>query len=889
MVMRQTPGLGLNAFWDLGADGWNTGMDANLRILSAVAGARVQSRTSNLPGSPSVGSIYIVPVGDATNPNKIAIWDGPDGARQWVYLTPEAGWHFYVSDEGTNVQWTGTSWVEFAGAGGGGGGSVGGAQVLLRLAQSTGQVINTTTETLVFGNVIDDGEEFFNAADNTIRIPEVQQGRTAIFVANTRHTTDGTGAVETTLERSEDAGATWQTVAASSDAEDYFGVTTLTALVSFIGGEWYRLRHTTSSNKTTTGDLQTSLSVTTIDAGQVGRIIRNTSNRNVPNHTFQSGDFGAWTAETLDGTLKIYIPPDREPDHVLHPEGYAYIGLTSDLGGPWYFEQIIDVPSDPTSVSVYWDQHTRLVDDKMRMELDYLDASGAQIGLFVGGDRINTAVQLWERMGDSASNAPQGTTKVRVRIRAVEVGGSQQLNATNVRVVTTTLGVSGMIPGSIYAYLPGIAGNQNKVLRVNATGDDVEWGGSPIRFRAGALDEQEVTDLQFLGTAFNAVKSGDTIQLSFTGGLALHGSSGEVSGGVTKLTFTGSGASITSPVPGEIEIAVPGPGESVPAATAIEEIDGIGAVRSNLSSDQNGQPLVWDQAANAFIPLPAGFSPIAYGGGVDVLWSGDLAGVRNVILTDVSHNLYQYDELHFVLRNANDHADIAVSTDGGSTWATVFWAYSGDGATNEGTTSTDSFYLGGWESDQDLQIGYGVLRFFSEAGYPSTFQMFGSGPGGSRERHVWGFSSAAEKHNAVIFQRGSAGNFTGGQLYIMGVKKTRQPVDLTARATGTGPGGVLAPDQEVLFQETLGLKFDQGSSVGRIRVEPAAFAPTTFSFQDRAATELFTVTVPAGQTEVSINLPSPVVVNDTLRVVAPGVSDDNVTDVFIALRGEAAR
>lgn len=146
MVVRQTPGLGLNAFWDLGTDGWNIGMDTNLRLLSAVVGARVLSRTTILPASPAIGSIYIVPPGNATNGNKLAIWDGADGARQWVYIVPQSGWHFYVADEGINVQWTGASWVEFAAGGSGGGGTgVSGSHVLIQLAQTAGQVINATT------------------------------------------------------------------------------------------------------------------------------------------------------------------------------------------------------------------------------------------------------------------------------------------------------------------------------------------------------------------------------------------------------------------------------------------------------------------------------------------------------------------------------------------------------------------------------------------------------------------------------------------------------------------------------------------------------------------------------------------------------------------------
>lgn len=119
MATRTLPGLGLTGFWPLGDNNWKAAMDANLRIMSALVNGAVKSRTTALPGTPTLGDIYIVPSGG--DANKIAIWDGEVGAEAWVYLTPKAGWHTYVIDDDENVQWSGTSWGVFAGAGGGGG------------------------------------------------------------------------------------------------------------------------------------------------------------------------------------------------------------------------------------------------------------------------------------------------------------------------------------------------------------------------------------------------------------------------------------------------------------------------------------------------------------------------------------------------------------------------------------------------------------------------------------------------------------------------------------------------------------------------------------------------------------------------------------------------
>lgn len=116
MTARTLPGLGLSGFWDLGEDDWNTGMDVNLRLLSALVQGKAISMTTSLPGSPSDGDIYIVPSAD-TNGNDIAIRD--DGS--WVYLVPVEGDMIYVTDEGSLYQFDGLAWQEFTGGGGGGG------------------------------------------------------------------------------------------------------------------------------------------------------------------------------------------------------------------------------------------------------------------------------------------------------------------------------------------------------------------------------------------------------------------------------------------------------------------------------------------------------------------------------------------------------------------------------------------------------------------------------------------------------------------------------------------------------------------------------------------------------------------------------------------------
>jgi hypothetical protein len=102
---RALPGLGLFAYWNVGSNDWEQQNDPNIRKLSALVQSGVLSRVTNLPGSPTNGDMYIVPVGQP-NANEVAIRD--NGA--WVYFAPVEGWLVYDKDANQYVFWTGTVW-----------------------------------------------------------------------------------------------------------------------------------------------------------------------------------------------------------------------------------------------------------------------------------------------------------------------------------------------------------------------------------------------------------------------------------------------------------------------------------------------------------------------------------------------------------------------------------------------------------------------------------------------------------------------------------------------------------------------------------------------------------------------------------------------------------
>lgn len=120
MPARTMPGAGYRSFFDSGEDGWDDELNSDIRKKSMIDGGVVASRTTSLPVTGTVGDVYIVPTADS-NGDQVAVWEGASGLEAWVYFSPlSERWSFWVEDEGLNVQWNGTAWVEFAGSGGGG-------------------------------------------------------------------------------------------------------------------------------------------------------------------------------------------------------------------------------------------------------------------------------------------------------------------------------------------------------------------------------------------------------------------------------------------------------------------------------------------------------------------------------------------------------------------------------------------------------------------------------------------------------------------------------------------------------------------------------------------------------------------------------------------------
>lgn len=111
MAALQGPNLGVNYGWAARESGWNTGMDANLKLLDAVLQLSVKSRTlAAPPTTPANGDRYIVPAAAtgvwAGKANQIAVRI----ADAWEYHAPKIGWLCYIEDEAKLSAYKSTGW-----------------------------------------------------------------------------------------------------------------------------------------------------------------------------------------------------------------------------------------------------------------------------------------------------------------------------------------------------------------------------------------------------------------------------------------------------------------------------------------------------------------------------------------------------------------------------------------------------------------------------------------------------------------------------------------------------------------------------------------------------------------------------------------------------------
>lgn len=124
MPAREFPNLGLMGGFDPHENGWDDEMNLNLLKMSVLTQGTVIDKVAAEPGVVTAGAVYLLDETNATNPNAIAVYDGPTGEEAWVYFIPEDGWLLFNQAEGYYEKFDGTIWAELETGGGGEGGGI---------------------------------------------------------------------------------------------------------------------------------------------------------------------------------------------------------------------------------------------------------------------------------------------------------------------------------------------------------------------------------------------------------------------------------------------------------------------------------------------------------------------------------------------------------------------------------------------------------------------------------------------------------------------------------------------------------------------------------------------------------------------------------------------
>jgi hypothetical protein len=119
MAAKTEPRNGIQHTWDLGENGWNTGMDANLLKIGLVGMhlSVLDKDLSTPPATPTDGASYLVGP-TATDAwvgleDQIVIYD--DDISDWRAYVPRTGWLCFVEDEDVVYIYKVAGWESYSG------------------------------------------------------------------------------------------------------------------------------------------------------------------------------------------------------------------------------------------------------------------------------------------------------------------------------------------------------------------------------------------------------------------------------------------------------------------------------------------------------------------------------------------------------------------------------------------------------------------------------------------------------------------------------------------------------------------------------------------------------------------------------------------------------
>lgn len=936
---RTLPGLGLTGFWDLGS-AYKPGMDENLRLVSALLDGRVKSRTTVLPGTPTLGDIYIVRSDDGTNPNKLAIWDGASGSEAWVYVTPHEGWMFYVLDEDTNYQFDGAAWAAFTGGSGGGsvavhdeGAAVVGVASILNFV-GDGVVVTdggggTATITIPGGGTVG-GDTFEPYTENPVNppaaalFPDTLHGSGVTVVAGATETTYAPASTDASVitkdvtdfesilfrvSSSSISGAfadpgvalvgptKYVTFGMGTNGSSALGTRCLRwtlaggfevvygtdAVALPFGGDelWYKVVKEGSRIACYYGagplactTLHTSFALADIggSVNKIGIRVGTSAKHTSQGYSFWSDNEDPYLVTAGGGTVTIeevpmarsrraaaytvpasattIIPWDTSvfdnaaffnagtPSRFTIPAGVTAVVLDANIrrtaaGG--LDDWVIAIRKNGSNLVEYtaedqqWGPPPISTGVIQVVEGDYFDVTlwGNDTLAMNGTESFFSIYAVQALVVAGGSTGGGSTTFVGLTDTPASFGTAGYLLAINGAgtavefIAPTTVGVTAWLGLSD---TPGSYGTAGQVVLVNATADGLEFGDAPTGLPAYTVgNANQHLSVNALGTA--------------------------------------------------VEWVTP------PGYPDIEDVGGVAVNRALLGPGDTGRALVYDNVTNEMVLAPSGFNASILGGGTTVLLADvDLNGDSAFVLDEGTYSIQDYDEIFCIMDGCSDRWDISLSADGGTTPADLnrFWKKSGTGASNYENTQWGS------NADGDANtFGFMSIKHHSNPGVPTVIEAWGATFNDTADGgYMHAISTLAEAHNAIALAH-TTGTFTAGRLFVIGVKKSVQPIEMAGRL-----GAAWTAGDSVAEVPTFGVKFRAGV-IGAARVDVAPGADTVVTVKNQAGTTIASGTILSAATSCDLTSVAEVTVTDTVILEAtdgPG----SATRLDMVVRGEVA-
>lgn len=320
-------------------------------------------------------------------------------------------------------------------------------------------------------------------------------------------------------------------------------------------------------------------------------------------------------------------------------------------------------------------------------------------------------------------------------------------------------------------------------------------------------------------------------------------------------------------------------------ASSMEELTDTQIVKANLGASHTGQPIVWDNDLEKFVVAAPGFDTMKLGGGRELLFADLDMGTSSflsLVLDESTYNIDEYDEIEVILYGANNSLTLEISADGGTTADNIRrWERYAD-ATASTSLHTQTRLGSGVGTEAGAYV-IATIKNHSDPTIPTTVESFGhSTTTALNAMQSYAIADTIQKHNALVFSMNNDTNATSGKLLIVGVKKSRQPLEYSGLLSAAWSAGATA-----IAGATAGMKVRAGTAGAVYLVGGTNAADTDFQVEDSSATVIATGTVTAGQTSAVLTASGENTITGPITVKGVDAGDSGVS-AYVVIRGELA-